>query len=355
MLDLGALGGHGGHMTTQRPSTAQMRAALPLPLRGAVEGFEVHLAHERNLSPHTVRSYVGDAVSLLDQLMRWTGRPIERASKAAGSSSAVAASLSVSDVRAALEALTLEVLRSWLARLRSRGAGAASIARRAASARAFTAWAHGRQFMQHDVGLMLAAPKYSRDLPEILSHSHTERLVETISGAEPDDPVALRDRAIIELLYASGVRVSELCGLDLTDLDEKRRLLRVIGKGNKERAVPYGVPAQRALTDYFTSGRPRLTAGPTETALLLGVRGKRIDPRVVRKLVHFYTSSRAEVPDMSPHGLRHTAATHFLEGGADLRAVQEYLGHASLATTQVYTHVSVERLRAEYHQAHPRA
>jgi integrase/recombinase XerC len=170
-----------------------------------------------------------------------------------------------------------------------------------------------------------------------------------------DDVVDVRDRAVLELLYATGIRVSELCGLDLDDLDHERRMLRVLGKGRKERAVPYGVPAERALEAWLTQGRPRWLTPRSGPALLLGARGGRVDPRTVRSVVHRRLAAVPGAPDLGPHGLRHSAATHLLEGGADLRTVQELLGHATLATTQIYTHVSIERLRTSYERAHPRA
>ncbi|MCL2782021.1 MAG: tyrosine-type recombinase/integrase, partial [Actinomycetia bacterium] len=169
------------------------------------------------------------------------------------------------------------------------------------------------------------------------------------------DPLGLRDQLIVELLYASGMRVGELVGLDIDDIDAERRVARVLGKGRKERSVPYGVPAARALDAWLRLGRPAFATERSGPALLLGARGGRIDQRVVRQVVHDRVRAVPGAPDMGPHGLRHTAATHLLEGGADLRVVQELLGHASLATTQLYTHVSVERLRRVYAQAHPRA
>jgi integrase/recombinase XerC len=174
-------------------------------------------------------------------------------------------------------------------------------------------------------------------------------------AADDNDPVHIRDRCILELLYASGMRVGELVGLDIDDIDDGRRTLRVLGKGGKERVVPYGIPAQQALDTYLEQGRPTLVTGESGAALILGARGKRIDPRTVRAVVHGMLAHVPSAPDMGPHGLRHSAATHLLEGGADLRTVQEILGHATLATTQIYTHVSVERLRSTYEQAHPRA
>jgi integrase/recombinase XerC len=171
---------------------------------------------------------------------------------------------------------------------------------------------------------------------------------------DPESPLGARDRLILELLYATGIRVSELVGLDIDDIDRGRRVLRVLGKGNKERTVPYGLAAERAL-DSWLRLRPELARGTGGSALLLGARGGRIDPRTVRTVVHRAVAGVPGAPDIGPHGLRHSAATHLLDGGADLRAVQELLGHASLATTQLYTHISVERLRQTYSRAHPRA
>ena len=177
------------------------------------------------------------------------------------------------------------------------------------------------------------------------------------AAAHADDgsPVGSRDVAILELLYATGIRVGELCGLDVDDLDHERRVVRVFGKGRKERTVPFGRPAERAVDAWLRTGRPALMAPGAGGALFLGARGRRIDQRAVRTLVHARLRDVPGAPDLGPHGLRHTAATHLLEGGADLRTVQELLGHASLATTQIYTHVSTDRLRQAFRQAHPRA
>jgi integrase/recombinase XerC len=181
------------------------------------------------------------------------------------------------------------------------------------------------------------------------------RTVLESAAAAGDDPVRLRDAVVLELLYASGIRVSELVGLDVDDVDRGRRLVRVLGKGRKERSVPYGVPAEAALDAWLTRGRPALATPESGPALLLGRRGRRLDAREARRTVHAAVAAAPGAPDIGPHGLRHSAATHVLEGGADLRSVQELLGHASLATTQIYTHVTVERLRAVHAQAHPRA
>ena len=300
-------------------------ATLPRSLEQAREAFVAHLVLEQDRSPHTVRAYDGDVGSLLRH----------------------AARMGVED----LADLDLGVLRSWLAKLRTTGASRATLARRGSTARSFTAWAHRRGLLPVDPGQLLATPKGRRTLPDVLRPDEAVRLVE-VAGEEVVD---LRDRAALELLYATGVRVSELCGLDLGDVDAGRRVVRVLGKGRKERSVPYGAPAQHALDRWLAEGRPRWAGTRSGVALLLGVRGARVDPRTVRTLVHRRLAAVPGAPDLGPHGLRHSAATHLLEGGADLRSVQELLGHATLATTQIYTHVSIERLRTSYERAHPRA
>jgi integrase/recombinase XerC len=248
--------------------------------------------------------------------------------------------------------LDLAVLRSWLARQRSGGAARTTLARRGSAARVFTAWAHQRGLLEVDPGPLLATPRAHRSLPDVLQADESARLLDAVSGDTPED---LRDRAALELLYATGMRVGELCGLDVDDVDAERRVVRVLGKGRKERSVPYGVPAARALDDWLVLGRPALFRAGAGAALFLGARGARLDQRAVRSLVHARLVDVPGAPDLGPHGLRHTAATHLLEGGADLRTVQELLGHASLGTTQIYTHVTTDRLRTAYHQAHPRA
>jgi integrase/recombinase XerC len=309
----------------RRTGTERLHAALPEPMRDAVDGFARHLGSERGRSVHTVRAYVGDVVSLLDHAGRMgcTGP---------------------GDV-------DLGVLRSWLARLRTTGAARTSLARRAAAARTFTAWAHRDGLLDRDVGVQLASPKARRELPAVLRDDQAVALVEAPAGAEP---VPLRDRLVLELLYATGIRVSELCGLDVDDVDRSRRVVRVLGKGNKERSVPYGLPADRAIEDWLRHGRPALATRSSGSALLLGAKGGRLQPTIARAVVSRYAKA-AGLPHISPHGLRHSAATHLLEGGADLRSVQELLGHAALSSTQIYTHVSIERLRNAYQQAHPRA
>jgi integrase/recombinase XerC len=307
-----------------------------------VDAFERHLAAETGRSAHTVRAYVADVVSLLDHAGRLGRRgPAE---------------------------LDIQTLRSWLARLRTGGAAPTTLARRAAATRVFTAWAARTGRVAEDPGILLGTPRSRRPLPAVLRADQAAALMspppppaDDAEGpsaprtADPDDPVEIRDRLIVELLYATGIRVGELCAVDVDDLDRERRVVRVLGKGAKERVVPYGVPAEVAVDRYLASGRPRLWQDGAGPALLLGARGRRIDPRTVRRAVHTRVRMVEGAPDIGPHGLRHSAATHLLEGGADLRSVQELLGHATLGTTQIYTHVSVERLRAAYRQAHPRA
>ncbi|MDP9100685.1 MAG: tyrosine recombinase XerC [Actinomycetota bacterium] len=299
---------------------------LPAPLAAAAADFAHHLRYERGRSAHTVRAYLGDVTSLLRHASRM----------GAGD---------VSDI-------DLAVLRSWLARLRTTGAARSSLARRGSAARVFTAWAYRQGRLASDPGGLLGTPKGARTLPTFLRQDEAAAALDLVDG---DTPGELRDRLALELLYGCGIRVGELCGLDLDDADRHRRVLRVLGKGQRERSVPFGLPADTALQAWLERGRPAWARPGSGPALLLGARGGRVDPRTVRGVVHTRLSAVAGAPDMGPHGLRHSAATHLLEGGADLRSVQELLGHATLGTTQIYTHVSVERLRTSYERAHPRA
>jgi integrase/recombinase XerC len=292
---------------------------------GHLEDFLAHLELERGRSPHTVRAYRGDLTTLLATV-------------------------------SGLDELDLGALRGWLAAQHAAGAGRSTLARRAAAARTFTAWARRAGLIAADPGSRLASPRPRPALPAVPDSEQTAAALDAAgSGAAEGDPIALRDLLVLELLYATGVRVGELCGLDVDDVDFERRVVRVLGKGRKERTVPFGVPADRALKRWLADGRGVLMASGAGGALFLGARGRRIDQRAVRTMVHVRLADVPGAPDLGPHGLRHTAATHLLEGGADLRTVQELLGHASLATTQIYTHVTTDRLRRAYRQAHPRA
>ncbi len=362
-----------GPQTADGPPLADgLPEALPAPLSAALAEFGRHLAAERVLSRHTVRAYQGDIQSLLEYAWR----------------------CGVDDPGA----LDLATLRGWLAELHRAGAARATLARRGAAARAFTAYAGRRGWLAVDPGSQLGTPKARRVLPQVLRREEMNAVLadcedrvlrELAAGQRAAAALAMRDAAVLELLYATAIRVSELCELDLGGIDAGRRTVRVLGKGRKERVVPVGLPAMRALARWEDVGRPVLANGGSGNAFFLGARGGRLDPRTARRVVH--TRLRAAglaaasaavraagaagedgqngdagdwlpeetggspVRDAGPHAIRHTAATHLLEGGADLRSVQEILGHASPATTQIYTHVSAERLKAAYRQAHPRA
>ena len=307
----------------------------------AVGDFADHLLHELGRSTATGRAYAADLSSLQEHAARM-GRP-------------------------RLHELDLTVLRSWLARLRSTGNAPATLARRASSARTFTAWAHRRGLLADDPGARLANPKLRRHLPRVLSESQAGALlagaasaVDTAAGAaDAANPtgraLALRDLVVVEVLYGSGARVAELCALDIDDIDPARGVVRLFGKGSRERTVPLGRPGWDAVRAWLQQGRPLLATSESGPALLLGQRGQRLGVRTARRIVHERSQSADGSFDVAPHGLRHSAATHLLQGGADLRSVQEILGHASLGTTQIYTHVTPERLREIYDRAHPRA
>ena len=296
-----------------------------------VVDFQRHLEAERNLSVHTVRAYIGDLQSLVNHLE----------------------SLGKSEIAN----LDMAQIRSWLANQQVKGGARTTLSRRAVSIRLFTKWAFKHGYIPSDVGANLATPKAHRTLPEVLDVASAGLAMDALAARvdEGEGPIALRDRAMVEVLYASGARVAELCGLDLQDIDYERQTIRVFGKGSKERVIPIGNPAMTALKVWLADGRPALMKEASEKCVFIGVRGKRIDQRTVRTVVYNALSALEGFERMGPHALRHSAATHLLEGGADLRTVQEILGHASLATTQIYTHVSTERLQAAFKQAHPRA
>lgn len=324
-----------------------------------LDAFLEYLDRNRGLSENTVRSYGADLAECLHILHLY------------GVTS--------------LNAVTVDDLRSWLAH-ESRSHARSSMARKVVSVRSFFAFLQDRGMIASDPAAGLKTPKIPSTLPAVLSESQAETLMDSVDASassvpdagssssamtgehsEPKDTspaaasprqhvIALRDAAIMELLYATGIRVSELAGLDLNDIDFSARTIRVTGKGNKQRVVPFGAPAAKALSQWLDEGRPWILehAGRSETAVFLGARGARIDPRQARTVVH-RSAAKAGVPDISPHALRHSAATHMLDGGADLREVQEMLGHSSLQTTQRYTHVSIEQLTRRYNQAFPRA
>lgn len=292
-----------------------------------LERYAVAMRHGRGASEHTVRAYVADIRALADFLEF--------------------------DDESAWGDVTLTDVRAWLASQAAAGLSRSTLARRGAAVRAFFAWAHREGVTEANPALRLASARPAQTIPNALGVDEARVLLDTaMMRADSEEPLDIRDWAIAELLYATGIRVGELVGIDIDDIDFAERTVRVLGKGSKERVVPCGLPGMRALDAWLMRGRSRLN--PSSPALFVGARGKRIDQRQVRAVIH-ELAQLAGVPDLAPHGLRHTAATHLLQGGSDLRSVQEVLGHASLATTQRYTHVSADRLRSAYALAHPRA
>ena len=301
--------------------------------RNVGERWEEYLRLGRRMSPHTVAAYLADFHSLMEFL-------------------SLRADATPEQLR---EELTQRAVRSWLAQTLADGGARSTLARHTAAIRNFTAWAMREGILVSDPAALLSSPRADQRLPSSLDESDARALL----NAARDEAAAggasqIRNWAILELTYACGLRVSEVCALDISSLNREALTVRVLGKGNKERVVPYGPPAADALDHWLVRGRPQLAGERSGHALFLGDKGGRIDPRVVRSMVH-KMAARAGVHDIAPHGLRHSTATHLLQGGADLRAVQEMLGHSSLSTTQRYTHVDTARLSAIYQRAHPRA
>jgi len=298
-------------------------------LESALADFDSHLRAQRRLSEHTVRAYRGDLGQLFD----------------------FARERGITEI----VEIDLGLLREWLAVMSARRLSRATLARRGAAVRTFFDWARRAGRISTDPASRLVSARPDRTLPTVLTTGDAAEFLEAARQRVDDgDPVHLRDWAAMELLYATGVRVGELVGADVDDVDLDSNTMRVLGKGGRERVVPFGIPAARALRAWLDRGRPALVGAQSARALFLGRRGSRVDVRQVREVAH-RVAAMAGVEDLSPHALRHTAATHLLEGGSDLRTVQEVLGHSSLATTQRYTHVTAERLRSSYQQAHPRA
>lgn len=301
----------------------------PTQLASAIEDYAEHALLVKGRSPATVKGYSSDLMTLEPFAPTFAD-------------------------------FTLLTLRAWLADGVTRGLARSTLARRTAAARAFSSWAFQRGYLDSDVAARLVTPKSNRHLPDVVSPARAKELVEAEINDDEHPVEALRDRAMLELLYATGMRVAELASLNVADVDLSRGVARVTGKGNKQRVVPFGQEASAAVSAWLER-RPELiddtstdSALDARAALFVGSRGKRIDQRVIRRVVE-KASQRTGDSSLSPHALRHSAATHMLEGGADLRVVQELLGHSSLQTTQIYTHVSAQRLKAVYDQAHPRA
>lgn len=301
------------------------------------DAFETFLKANRGLSENTRKAYRCDLAECMDSLERL----------GCGS----------------LDDVHTDDLRIWMSESSKRHARS-SMARKTVAVRVFFSWAYEHGIIDSDPAAMLMTPKIPDTLPAVLNESQAEQLMDheceegVDSQSREESPkqqaARIRDKAMLELLYATGMRVAELVGLDADDLVFSNRTVKVTGKGNKQRVIPFGAPAENALRRWLEQGRPLLCDSKSSDALFLGVRGGRIDQRMVRRIVHEHARN-AGVPDISPHALRHSAATHMLDGGADLREVQELLGHSSLKTTQRYTHVSIEQLKSRYGQAFPRA
>nr|WP_243888921.1 tyrosine recombinase XerC [Dermatophilus congolensis] len=335
------MGGPAVHreVVTEPTSDSSSRGTAEKSLDGRtqeiVADFLGFLKHHRGKerSPHTLRAYDTDLRSAMRHAAQRGHKSVE--------------DIDVDDVR------------SWLAQAAEQGKSRATLARRITVLRTFFRWARDAGVVQIDPTLRIRSPRRSQHLPKVLKERQAIRLLTTESNdtnksaAVRAKALRSRDAAALEMLYATGVRVQELSGLDIDDVDLESRTAVVVGKGNKQRKVIFGEPAARALR-LWLSMRSHLVSKESGAALFLGARGGRWGVRQIRDAVHA-AAARAEVPDISPHALRHSAATHLLDHGADLRDVQELLGHASPATTQIYTHVSTARLRAVFEQAHPRA
>ena len=297
-----------------------------------VKKFVTYLEIEKNRSPNTVRTYKTDLELFLE----------------------FASATGIKN----LDSLELNTFRLWLADQKKKGSSNSTISRRSSTVRVFSTWAFQKGLIKTDPAVRLISPKVNRTLPNVLAQKQASNLMQTASNLDDEEnsvTIRMRDHAVLEVLYSSGIRVSELTGLDIKDLDFTRCTMRVIGKGNKERVVPFGQPAKEAIQTYLTKARADLANEKSGNALFLGTRGKRLDTRQVRRILTNAIARVEGLVNVSPHDLRHSAATHMLEGGADLRIVQELLGHSSLATTQKYTHVTIERLREVFANAHPRA
>jgi tyrosine recombinase XerC len=298
-------------------------------LTTAIERYLRSLSAERDLSSLTVEAYRND----LGHFVSWLER------------------LGIGS----LAAIDHRTLRRYVSFLAQKPYARRSIARKASAIRSLLRWALVHDLIEHDPSGDLAVPKLDRPLPKVLKAAAASALVEAPSQ---DTPEGVRDRALLELLYGSGLRVAELCALDLGDVDLRHGRVRVTGKGRKERQVPLSDAATKAIAAYVHEARPshlqKRPEGPDRFALFLNTRGNRLGTRGVRQLMTKY-GGMTGAAGVSPHALRHSFATHLVDGGADLRTVQELLGHENLATTEIYTHVSTERLRAVYEQSHPRA
>jgi integrase/recombinase XerC len=301
-----------------------------------IDRFADYLKYQRNASPHTLRNYLSDLDQFQDYLCpkdAGGGRP----------------DIDIREV----DHLTI---REYMAKLYEAKRKKSSIARKLATLRAFFKFLCREQVLELNPARLVSSPRLEKRLPKVISIDEVIQFIET---PDTDTVLGTRDRAIIELLYATGCRVSEVAGMNLDDIDLKRATIRVRGKGRKERFVPFGSKANEALTFYFEARGPLLAEAPAHKrdpkAVFLNYQGTRITTRSIGRLIEKYVKECALAHSISPHSLRHSIATHLLSAGADLRAIQELLGHARLSTTQIYTHVSIDQLMQVYDRAHPRA
>lgn len=301
-----------------------------------IDRFSNHLKYERNVSEHTLRNYLSDLEQFYDHLC-----PVD----SSGNRRHV-------DIKQ-IDHITI---REYLATLYALKKKKTSIARKLATLRTFFKFLCREQVLEMNPAKLVSSPRLEKKLPKVLS---VEDVIRFIESPDPETVLGKRDRAILELLYASGVRVAELAGLNLEDIDFKHESIRVRGKGRKERIVPFGQQAKEALQAYLGVRGELLIEAPEEerdvNAVFLNYQGTRITTRSVGRMLDKYVEECAMRSDISPHSLRHSFATHLLSAGADLRAIQELLGHARLSTTQIYTQVSMEKLMEVYDKSHPKA
>ena len=303
-----------------------MRAATR---REVLEDYRHYLQYAKSFSPASIKAYLTDLRGWLDHCQ-------------------------IKEEQSILSACTVLAARNWLAQLRSQGQSATTIARKIAALRAFSKWAKQNHLVEADFAKQLRTPKTAKNLPHLLSVSQAKQLLTWCESQAESEAVMARDWAIFELIYATGARVGEICSLVPEDIDFEARTVRLWGKGSKERIVPFSAQAGKALQFYLQRARGQLQKSPPNDALFLGAQGGAVSERIVRARLH-RACALAGVPDLGPHGLRHSMASHMLEGGADLRVIQEMLGHSALSTTQRYTHVDAQRIIGAYQQAFPRA
>ncbi|WP_314082857.1 tyrosine recombinase XerC [uncultured Rothia sp.] len=302
--------------------------------RPIIERFERFLRYEKHRSEETIRSYVSDLEGFFGYVARRGVRHVD--------------------------SIDASLIREWFGSLHLRRAARSTVARRGSTLRTFFSWAQEEELVQANPTRGMSTPKRESHLPPVLSRDQMSQLIENVQrqrAEDPRNPRLLRLEAVVEVLYASGMRISELTGLDLQSIDRVNKTVRVLGKGNKERVVPLGTPALKALNRWVSKGRPQwIPEGSSGvTALFIGPRGGRANARQIREDLTRLLRTVENTQASGAHVLRHSAATHLVDGGADIRSVQELLGHSSLATTQIYTHVSMRRLAETYARAHPRA